>query len=163
MRPRLRSYGDNSTSTRSPGRIRMKCLRIFPETCASTWCSLSSSATRNMALGRVSRTLAITSIASSFAISAQNEFACTDKLQIVARHKRFAKASSVLGLRLYCAFSAVFSSVTLVSTSGPSSVMAMVCSTCTLGLPSSVTTVQPSAKTLVWCVPRLIIGSTAKT
>lgn len=31
-----KSYGDNSTSTLSPGTIRMKCFRIFPEMCAST-------------------------------------------------------------------------------------------------------------------------------
>src|SRR5574341_387395 len=49
----------------------MKCLRILPEMCASTWCWLSSSSTRNIALGRVSRTLAMTSIASSFAIQPQ--------------------------------------------------------------------------------------------
>ena len=52
---------------------------------------------------------------------------------------------------------------TRVSTSGPSSVIAIVCSTCALGCPSMVTTVQPSDKTLVKCVPLLTIGSTAKT
>src|SRR5437868_3235643 len=31
IRPRVRSYGDSSTLTLSPGRIRMKCIRIFPE------------------------------------------------------------------------------------------------------------------------------------
>src|SRR3989338_11239587 len=36
IRPRVRSYGDSSTFTRSPGRIRMKFMRILPETCAST-------------------------------------------------------------------------------------------------------------------------------
>src|ERR1041385_8454724 len=44
--------------------MRMKFLRIFPETCASTWCLFSNS-TLNMALGNGSRTVAITSIASS--------------------------------------------------------------------------------------------------
>src|SRR6185369_5169086 len=62
--PRFRSYGDNSTATLSPGRMRMKFLRILPETCASTWCLFSSS-TRNMALGSGSTTVAMTSIASS--------------------------------------------------------------------------------------------------
>src|SRR5580704_658469 len=65
--PRFRSYGESSTATLSPGKMRMKFLRIFPETCASTWCLFSSS-TRNMALGRGSRTTAITSIASSLLI-----------------------------------------------------------------------------------------------
>src|SRR6202162_5823007 len=64
MRPRFRSYGESSTATLSPGRMRMKFLRIFPETCASTWCLFSSS-TLNMALGSGSTTVAITSIASS--------------------------------------------------------------------------------------------------
>src|SRR5512142_2033344 len=44
--------------------MRMKFLRILPETCANTWCLFSSS-TRNMALGRGSITTAMTSIASS--------------------------------------------------------------------------------------------------
>src|ERR1039457_4549852 len=65
MRPRLRSYGLSSIATRSPGRIRMKFLRIRPETCARAWCLFSSS-TLNIALGSVSTTTAITSIASSF-------------------------------------------------------------------------------------------------
>src|SRR5271155_2135682 len=47
--------------------MRMKFLRILPETCASTWCLFSSS-TLNMALGSGSRTPAITSIASSLLI-----------------------------------------------------------------------------------------------
>src|SRR6201993_5190873 len=65
MRPRVRSYGLNSTATRSPGRIRIKFFRMRPETCARTWCLFSSS-TLNIALGNVSTTVAITSIASSF-------------------------------------------------------------------------------------------------
>src|SRR6478735_10987065 len=64
IRPRFRSYGESSTATLSPGRMRIKFLRILPETCASTWCLFSSS-TLNMALGKGSRTVAITSIASS--------------------------------------------------------------------------------------------------
>src|SRR5207302_37660 len=65
MRPRVRSYGDSSTRTLSPGRMRMKCFRILPEMCANTLCLFSSS-TWNMALGNVSRTVPVTSIASSF-------------------------------------------------------------------------------------------------
>src|ERR1041385_8190669 len=64
IRPRVRSYGESSTATLSPGRMRIKFLRILPETCASTWCLFSNS-TLNMALGNGSRTVAITSIASS--------------------------------------------------------------------------------------------------
>src|SRR5215469_1939509 len=47
--------------------MRMKFLRILPETCARTWCLFSSS-TLNMALGNGSITTAITSIASSLLI-----------------------------------------------------------------------------------------------
>jgi hypothetical protein len=43
----------------------MKFFRILPETCARTWCLFSSS-TLNIAFGKVSTTVAITSIASSF-------------------------------------------------------------------------------------------------
>src|SRR5438270_13003752 len=65
MRPRVKSYGESSTATLSPARMRIKFLRILPETCARTWCLFSSS-TRNMALGNGSMTVAITSMASSF-------------------------------------------------------------------------------------------------
>src|SRR5579871_6593242 len=53
--------------------MRMKFFRIFPETCASTWCLFSSS-TRNMALGSGSRTTAMTSIASSLLIRSLHIF-----------------------------------------------------------------------------------------
>src|SRR6266536_2037333 len=50
--------------------MRMKFLRILPETCASTSCSFSSF-TLNIALGNGSITTAITSIASSLLIQPQ--------------------------------------------------------------------------------------------
>src|SRR5580704_2928566 len=68
IRPRVRSYGESSTATRSPDKIRIKFLRIFPEIWASTWCLFSSS-TRNIAFGSGSITVAITSMASSFPLS----------------------------------------------------------------------------------------------
>src|SRR6202008_4547407 len=58
--------------------MRMKFLRIFPDTCASPWCLFSSS-TRNIALGSGSRTTAITSIASSLlnrSLNLQFELRC---------------------------------------------------------------------------------------
>ncbi len=64
IRPRERSYGDNSTFTLSPGRIRMKFIRIFPEIWARIRCPFSNS-TRKVALGSVSRTVPSTSIGSS--------------------------------------------------------------------------------------------------
>src|SRR5258707_317491 len=36
IRAFVRSYGESSTETLSPGTIRIKCLRILPEICAST-------------------------------------------------------------------------------------------------------------------------------
>src|SRR5438034_11612231 len=72
MRPRVRSYGESSTATLSPARIRMKFLRILPDTCAST-CCLPSSSTLNMAFGSGSITVAITSIASSLDIHLQEQ------------------------------------------------------------------------------------------
>src|ERR1051325_11473046 len=44
-------------------------MRIFPEMCASTLCPLSS-ATRNIALGSVSKTVPVTSMESCFGIVA---------------------------------------------------------------------------------------------
>src|SRR6185295_15735994 len=128
-----------------------------------------------MALGRVSRTVAITSIASSFAIFAQNE--CCLYRQTANSNMAKSLCQAALGVGVTATNQSDFlthpeatwsvsdpcGAAILVSTSGPSSVIAMVCSTCALGLPSSVTTVQPSASTFVWWVPRLTIGSTAKT
>jgi hypothetical protein len=53
--------------TRSPGKILIKCIRIFPEMWAKTRCPLSSF-TLNMAFGKVSTTVPSTSIASSLGI-----------------------------------------------------------------------------------------------
>src|SRR5918998_3568041 len=66
MRPRVRSYGLSSTRTVSPGRMRMKFWRSFPEMCASTSCPFSSR-TLNIAFGRGRTTSPSTSIASFFA------------------------------------------------------------------------------------------------
>ena len=89
--PRVRSYGDNSTVTRSPAPTRIKLSLSLPERCAVTSCPLSSS-TRNTALGRTSCTTPSISIVSFF----------------------FGTAFSVYA--------------TLVSISGPSSVMTIECS-----------------------------------
>src|ERR1700722_17924817 len=67
MRPRVMSYGVISTWTLSPGRMRMRCMRIFPELCARTVYPFSNS-TRNMALGRGSTTVPSTVNASSFGL-----------------------------------------------------------------------------------------------
>src|ERR1700730_10257338 len=53
--------------------MRMKFLRILPETWARTRCLFSSS-TRNMALGNGSITVAITSMASSFELPESSFF-----------------------------------------------------------------------------------------
>src|SRR3954447_14248257 len=66
MRARFRSYGETSTRTRSPGRMRMRKRRILPATCPSTSWPLSS-CTRNMAFGSASTTSPSNSTFSSLA------------------------------------------------------------------------------------------------
>src|SRR5690606_19537308 len=51
----------------SPGKIRMKCIRIFPEIWANTLWPLSSS-TRNIAFGKGSMTVPSISMTSCFAM-----------------------------------------------------------------------------------------------
>src|SRR3954471_14810520 len=67
MRPLVRSYGDSSTFTRSPGRMRMKCLRILPETMPRISLSELSSLSLNMALGNACETVASISMGSDLA------------------------------------------------------------------------------------------------
>lgn len=45
----------------------MRCIRIFPELCASTWCPFSSS-TLNIAFGSGSTTVPSRTMASSFGL-----------------------------------------------------------------------------------------------
>jgi len=68
IRAFVRSYGESSTETLSPGTIRMKCLRIFPEICARTlrWPGRS---TRNIVPGNTCVTVPSVMICSSFAIA----------------------------------------------------------------------------------------------
>src|ERR1044071_2642906 len=69
-----------------------------------------------------------------------------DKLRIIA-------SAFILGQTTAC--SRGVSDEMRVKTSGPSSVIAIVCSAWALGFPSRVTTVHPSPKTFVKCVPWL--------
>src|SRR5260221_12972414 len=64
--------------------MRMKFLRILPETCARTWC-LFSSWTRNIAFGSGSITVAITSMASSFEFPESFFFLSSSGLAISSR------------------------------------------------------------------------------
>src|SRR5918998_1067747 len=73
MRARSRSYGDTSTRTRSPGRMRIRKRRILPATWPSTSCPLSS-CTRNMAFGSASTTSPSNSTFSSFAKSSDHPY-----------------------------------------------------------------------------------------
>jgi hypothetical protein len=75
-------------------------------------------------------------------------FGCADKLRILTWQSMFAKPRHRYQLQVATAPCCSAAAI-LVNTIGPSSVMAMVCSACALGLPSSVATVQPSANTLV--------------
>src|SRR5580704_5181292 len=98
MRPRVRSYGESSTATRSPGRMRMKFLRIFPEMWASTWCLFSSS-TRNIAFGSGSTTVAITSMASSFPLPSVDFFFSGSGLRIMSSYFKLEEISFPLPTR----------------------------------------------------------------
>ena len=66
IRAFVRSYGESSTETLSPGTIRIKCLRILPEICARTlrWPGRS---TRNIVPGKTCVTVPSVMICSSFA------------------------------------------------------------------------------------------------
>src|SRR4051794_16851441 len=66
MRPRDRSYGDSSTRTLLPGRMRMKFIRSLPLIWARTRCLFSNSMA-NIAFGNGSMTVPSTSIASFLA------------------------------------------------------------------------------------------------
>src|SRR6185437_8267202 len=92
----------------SPGRMRMKFLRIFPETCASTWCLLSNS-TRNMAFGSGSTTVAITSIASSLLIrSLKNQLPVASFPSLVLRYWQLATENWLLRFLLRQNYRAIF-------------------------------------------------------
>ena len=67
MRPRFRSYGDSSTSTRSPGQDADEVLaHLARDVGQNLMLVLELHLTRNIALGSGSTTVASTSIASSF-------------------------------------------------------------------------------------------------
>src|SRR5687768_8955776 len=68
IRPLVGSYADNSTSTRSPGRILMRRILIFPETCAST-SKPPSISTLNIAFGRFWTTVPWTRMTSSSSVT----------------------------------------------------------------------------------------------
>src|SRR5512134_3778646 len=68
MRPLLRSYGDISSVTLSPARMRMRCLRILPDAYAITSLPLAS-VTRKRVSGNTSLTVPSISISSSLGMS----------------------------------------------------------------------------------------------
>src|SRR5919109_661253 len=94
MRARSRSYGDTSTRTRSPGRMRMRKRRILPATWPRTSWPLSS-CTRNMAFGSASTTSPSNSTFSSFAKPA----ASSDQSHVGCLRALRALAELVLDLR----------------------------------------------------------------
>src|SRR6202142_1157145 len=77
IRPRGRAYGDNSTRTRSPGRIRMKFIRSLPLMWARTRWPFSSS-TANIVFGSGSITVPSTSIASFLATGVRSSLSRTE-------------------------------------------------------------------------------------
>lgn len=64
IRPFVRSYGDISTVTLSPGKILIKFILSFPEMCANIVRPFGSS-TLNVAFGKASVTVPSISIISS--------------------------------------------------------------------------------------------------
>src|SRR5437867_13229697 len=65
IRAFVRSYGESSTETLSPGTMRMKCLRILPEICARTLGEPGRS-TRNIVPGNTCVTVPSVTIWASF-------------------------------------------------------------------------------------------------
>lgn len=65
IRPLVRSYGDNSTRTLSPGTMRIKFFLIRPATCAKTSVPVSN-CTRKRVFAKAAVTVPSTSNASSF-------------------------------------------------------------------------------------------------
>src|SRR2546425_5676733 len=68
MRPRVRSYGDKASVTRSPASTRMRKRRILPAMVASTEWPFGKW-TRKVVLGSTASTMPSISIACSFAIT----------------------------------------------------------------------------------------------
>jgi hypothetical protein len=126
----------------------MKFIRILPEICASTsW--LFSNCTRNIALGNASRTVPSSSITSAFAKAYRppTHTTCTHH--------------AILPYLVQLWYQRVWPNRYTVRTSGPFSVTATVFSKCADKLPSTVTTVQSSAKISTSYPPAFTIGSIA--
>ena len=68
IRPRVKSYGENSMATLSPSNTLMLCVRILPDKYPMTSVLTSSSNTLNMVLGRISCTRPSMAMVSSLAI-----------------------------------------------------------------------------------------------
>src|SRR5580700_10853454 len=86
MRPLVRSYGDNSSVTRSPARTRIRLRRSLPARWARTVRSWSS-CTLNNPLGNFSTTVPVTSMLSSLLIV----LAGKDLLGILSERRREAE------------------------------------------------------------------------
>src|ERR1041385_8912902 len=91
----------------------------------------------------------------------RHEFALAGKLRILTCGPSKRQAAAMA----HAAVTSSSSNVgrTRVSTSGPSAVIATVCSKCALGWPATVTTVQPSFRVRVCNEPIFTMGSSAKT
>jgi len=104
IRAFVRSYGESSTETLSPGTMRIKCLRILPEICARTlrWPGRS---TRNIVPGKTCVTVPSVMICSSFAIArriyaparAASRVALPTERRSLVRHSQAIWRSPLLG------------------------------------------------------------------
>src|SRR5256886_7435223 len=145
MRPRLRSYGDSSTRTLSPGTTRMKFIRIFPEMCARTaWPFWSS--TLNIALGRASETVPSTSITSLDGLLLAMDSRHRGLRGVCPRELKLYRNRPSGATGAHAATAAWPSGA--VRTTGPAAVHHRVCSEWADRLPSAVTTVHWAAKVL---------------
>src|SRR5262249_37739939 len=103
IRAFVRSYGESSTETLSPGTIRMKWLRILTEMCARTlrWPGRS---TRNIVPGKTWVTVPSVMICSSFAIARRiyQPAQATQGYVCVTRHswRQLARTENCLALDL---------------------------------------------------------------
>lgn len=115
--------------------MRMKFIRIFPETWASTlW--LFSNSTRNMAFGRASITFACSLIESFFTMNFYKQAKMGEPRPRPLWPSFVAARSASSNSFRYC-------SSILVSTSQPPFTTTIVCSKWAEALPSFVTTVHP--------------------
>src|ERR1044071_2487274 len=89
IRAFVKSYGESSTDTLSPGTIRIKCLRILPEIWARTL-RFPGRSTRNIVPGNTCVTVPSVTICSSFGTDHHRQGTAPSQLRrlLAHRHRR---------------------------------------------------------------------------